>query len=95
MLRVSVLMFLVPTLANVYQATWATGKANVKVRFQNLVNTKYIQMSMYVTQMRPLHYFHFLRAHTTANRQPRLKMRVNTCVIVLRSPQMAVNIKDF
>ena len=34
------LMFLAPTLANVYQATLATGKANVKVRFQNLVNTK-------------------------------------------------------
>lgn len=41
---------------------------------------------MYVTEMRPLHYFHLLRTHTTANRQPRLKMRVNTCVIVLRSP---------
>ena len=31
MLRVSVLMFLAPTLANVYQATRATEKANVEV----------------------------------------------------------------
>ena len=31
MLRVSVLMFLAPTLANVYQATRVTEKANVKV----------------------------------------------------------------
>ena len=54
-----------------------------------------MQMSMYVTQMRPVHYFHFLRAHTTANRQPRLKMRINTRVIVLQSSQMAVNMKDF
>ena len=41
MLRVSVLMFLAPTLANVYQATRATEKANVKVHIsQNLVSIK-------------------------------------------------------
>ena len=40
MRRVSVLMPLAPTLVNVYQATRATDKANVKVRFQNLVNVK-------------------------------------------------------
>ena len=36
MLRVSVLMFLAPTLANVYQATRATEKANVKVHISKI-----------------------------------------------------------
>ena len=36
MLRVSVLMFLAPTLVNVYQATRATEKTNVKVHISKI-----------------------------------------------------------
>ena len=35
------LMFLAHTLANVYQATRATGKANVKVHISKVYNNKY------------------------------------------------------
>jgi len=71
MLGVSVLMSLAPTLVNVYQATRATDKANVKVRFQNLISVRYcyIQMSMHVTQMVALHHFHFLRANPQSQAQ--------------------------
>ena len=76
MLRVSVLMFLAPTLVNVYQATRATDKANVKVRFQNIINVKYcyIQMSMHVTQMVAPHHFRVLRANPTGSPRSEWKL---------------------
>ena len=69
MLRLSVLMFLAPTLVNVYQATRVTDKANVTVCFQNLINIKYcyVQMSTHVTQMVAPHHFQFVRANPTGS----------------------------